>query len=308
MSIFLGSSGLVRLERTSANKVRTSISAGDVSTAKKRFTLSLPADVLQTGDRLYIRRIENSGGLSTSNLTFIAASAWPGGSQQPDGSWYIHVDSLNGIRLYSTWAAALKGAEADALSLASIASGYPLVVSVDDTTDHVVGGLRNYELTTNREAIDVTSLGDAFVRQYEGLISGEGSLECLWDIQTGRTDTAAGQAAEYSQYLHQLVLRQKIGSRFRASLFLKQSNDPGAYGTMDSASRNLALFYGIEAVVTQVAISFESDSVTASRINFVTTGAIELLYEQPANFLRLVQNSNNDPLVTQQGSFLAVTP
>lgn len=305
MSIFIGSSGLVRLERTSANKTRTSIAAGDVNTTKKRFTLPLADNVLQTGDRLYIRRIETSGALSTSNLTFIDATAWPGGSQQPDGTWYINVDYLNGIRLYSTWSAALRGSESDALSLASIASGYPLVISVDDPLDHVMGGVRNYELSTNREAIDVTSLGDAFVRQYEGLISGEGSMECLWDFQTGRGDQATGEAAEYSQYLHQLVLRQKLGSRFRATLFLKQSEDNGAYGTVEAASRNLALFYGVEAVVTQVAISFDPESVTASRINFVTTGTIDLLYEPPASYL-LTQNNNT--LVTQQGPRLATSP
>ena len=306
MSIYIGSSGLVRLERTSANKTRTAVAAGDVSTTKKRFKLDLPAGVLQTGDKLYIRRIEASGALSTSNLTFIDATAWPGGSQQPNGAWYINVDYLNGIRLYSTWAAALKGAEADALSLASIASGYPLVIETDDTLDHVVGGVRNYELSTSREAIDVTSLGDAFVQQYEGLISGQGSMECLWDFQTGRGDpTTGGEAAEFSQYLHQLVLRQKLGSRFRATLFLKQSSDTGVAGSISSGYKNLALFYGVEAVVTNVAISFDPGDVTASRIDFVTTGTIELLYEPPANYL-LTQASN--VITTQQSNPLAVTP
>lgn len=299
MSIFLGSSGLVRLERTSANKSRTSISPGDVNVTKKRFTLDLPDRTLQTGDRLYIRRVDSSGAPSSADLTFIDATAWPGGAQQNNGTWYINVDYLNGIRLYSTWAKALRGADADALSLASIASGYPLVVNVDDPYDHVLGGVQSYELSTTRAAIDVTSLGDAFVQQYEGLISGQGSVQCLWDFQTGDNDS------EFAQYIHNLVLRQKIGGRFRAAFYLKQTDDTGAYGSMDTDDIKAELFYGVTAVVTNVAVSFAPGDPVRSQINFVTTGELELLYEPPATYL-LTQSGNT--LVTQQGNPLALSP
>lgn len=299
MSIFLGNSGLVRLERTSANKSRTSISPGDVNVTKKRFTLDLPDRTLQTGDRLYIRRVDSFGAPSSADLTFIDATAWPGGAQQNNGTWYINVDYLNGIRLYSTWAKALRGADADALSLASIASGYPLVVNVDDPYDHVLGGVQSYELSTTRAAIDVTSLGDAFVQQYEGLISGQGSVQCLWDFQTGDNDS------EFAQYIHNLVLRQKIGGRFRAAFYLKQTDDTGAYGSMDTDDIKAELFYGVTAVVTNVAVSFAPGDPVRSQINFVTTGELELLYEPPATYL-LTQSGNT--LVTQQGNPLALSP
>lgn len=306
MSIFLGSSGLVRLERASANKARTSVSAGDVNPSKKRFKLGLPTGTLQTGDKLYMRRLDASGVPSTSNLDFIDATAWPGGAQQPDGSWYIHVDNLDGIRLFSNWSQALRGDEADALSLSSIASGYPLVVSTGDNTDHILGGVQSYELSTNRAAIDVTSLGDAFVNQYEGLLSGQGALECLWDFQTGRGDTdTAAEAAEVSQYFHQIVARQKLGSRFRAALYLKQPEDSGAYGEISLIDSRTALFYGIEGVVTNVAISFSPGEPVISRIQFVTTGQIDIFYEPPAFYL-LTQASN--VLTTQQNNPLVVTP
>lgn len=298
MSIFLGSSGLVRLERTSANKVRTNIAPGDINTTKKRFTLDLPDRTLQTGDKLYIRRIDAFGTPSSSDLTFIDASAWPGGSQQSNGNWYINVDSLNGIRLYSTWAKALRGADADALSLASIAAGYPLVVNVDDIYDHVLGGVQSYELSTNRAAVDVTSLGDAFVQQHEGLISGQGSVQCLWDFQTGDNDS------EFAQYAHNLILRQKIGGRFRAAFYLKQAEDTGAYGSMDADDISAELFYGVTAVITNVAISFQPGEPVRSQIDFVTTGELELLYELPAGYL-LTQSANT--LVTQQGNALALS-
>lgn len=299
MSIFLGNSGLVRLERTSANKSRTSISPGDVNVTKKRFTLDLPDRTLQTGDRLYIRRVDSSGAPSSADLTFIDATAWPGGAQQNNGTWYINVDYLNGIRLYSTWAKALRGADADALSLASIASGYPLVVNVDDPYDHVLGGVQSYELSTTRAAIDVTSLGDAFVQQYEGLISGQGSVQCLWDFQTGDNDS------EFAQYIHNLILRQKIGGRFRAAFYLKQTDDTGAYGSMDTDDIKAELFYGVTAVVTNVAVNFAPGDPVRSQINFVTTGELELLYEPPATYL-LTQSGNT--LVTQQGNPLALSP
>ena len=299
MSVFLGSGGLIRLERTSANKARTSIAAGDISTSKNRFKLDLPAGTLQTGDRLYIRRIESSGAPSSSNLTFIDATAWPGGSQQTNGTWYINVDYLGGIRLYASWAKALRGADADALSLASIATGYPLVVNVEDPYDHVLGGVRSYELSTSRAAIDVTSLGDAFVNQYEGLISGQGSVQCLWDFQTGHNDS------EFAQYIHNLVLRQKIGGRFRAAFYLKQADDTGTSGCMDASDIAAKLFYGVTAIVTNVAIGFDSGDAVQSQIDFVTTGELELLYEPPSAFL-LAQNSNR--LATQQGNPIALSP
>ena len=51
-----------------------------------------------------------------------------------------------------------------------------------------VAGVREFEMTTSREQVDLTNLGDEFRNQYEaGLISGQGSMTCIWehDYDTG---------------------------------------------------------------------------------------------------------------------------
>ena len=76
MSIYLGGFGKVMLQRkTAQGDLFATINTDDVNTSKKRFSFDL-ADELITGDQIEI---------STTNgtdLLFIAAASWAGGSRE----------------------------------------------------------------------------------------------------------------------------------------------------------------------------------------------------------------------------------
>ena len=92
----------------------------------------------------------------------------------------------------------------------------------------VLGQIVKFELSTDREAVDTTGLGDEFRNQYSTLITGSGSIECIFDY------AVAGQV-EVAVYLHNLLLRQQFGSDFKANLYiLSEGQAQGANAANDS--------------------------------------------------------------------------
>ena len=82
----------------------------------------------------------------------------------------------------------------------------------------------SWSLNTDREVADVTPLGEGFRKNHAVLVSGSGSLECLFDAGVNACDENAG--VEHSVYLHQLVLRQEIGAQFKGCLSLLVDSMP----------------------------------------------------------------------------------
>ena len=67
--------------------------------------------------------------------------------------------------------------------------------------------IRDFDLTTSRDTIDLTSLGNEFRNQYEqGLISGQGTLNCFWESGLSFAGTGYGSnQAEFPSYLARLA-------------------------------------------------------------------------------------------------------
>jgi len=74
------------------------------------------------------------------------------------------------------------------------------------------------------------------------------------------------------------VLRQQLGSEFKAKLFLVQR---GA----NPQELNDELWYEFDAIVANVGIAFEPTQQVRSTINFVATGPIELKVRTITNYL-----------------------
>jgi len=74
--------------------------------------------------------------------------------------------------------------------------------------------VNSYELNTERETVDTTTLSDEFRSRISTLMSGSGRMSCFWEY---RGDTVN----ELPQYLVQLALRTKVGSQFKARFYLK---------------------------------------------------------------------------------------
>jgi hypothetical protein len=297
MAVYLGSSGVVQLARSASGTFQSMLDPADVNKSEKRFSFDFPNGTFITGDRISIARLEPNGSLSGQPLDFVSAAGWGDGTVHSDGTWFVNVDPLGGLRLYYNWADALSGSKSRAIDLAVPLSTYLISATPVESAMNCIGQILDYELTTNRAAIDVTSLGDAFVQSVSGLISGGGSITCLWDW---RPAICGIGAVETAQYFHQLVLRQQLGSNFRANFFLKQENAGPIDEDLPGLASKTALYYDVQALITNVAIGCTPTGTMTSTIQFATTGAINLLYALPSAYLILQEDSAR--ISTEDGS------
>ena len=285
MSIYLGGFGKVMLQRkTAQGDLFATINIDDVNTSKKRFSFD-EADELITGDQIEI---------STTNgtdLLFIAAASWAGGSRESSFTAFVHKDDLGGIRLFSTFANAVNGGSTNALTLTAISSDIPVKVSVQNAIYRMLGQVSSYELNTDVESVDITALSDYHRERYSSLISGNGRITCAWDYE----DSEGSGTYDPPHYLLELVTRTKVGSEFGAQLYLKTSgyNPSGISSNLDDE-----LWYEINAVVTQSAVSFNVGQPVDMTINFVTTGGVDLkINSDAAN--KILQEDSDDILLEQ---------
>ena len=288
MSIYLGSFGKVMLQRkTAQGDLFATINVDDVNTTKKRFSFD-EADELITGDQIEI---------STTNgtdLLFIAAASWAGNTRESSFTAFVHKDDLGGLRLYATFANAVNGGSSNALTLTSISSDIPVKVSVQNAIYRMLGQVSSYELNTDVESVDITALSDYHRERYSSLISGNGRITCAWDYE----DSEGSGTYDPPHYLLELVTRTKVGSEFGAQLYLKTSgyNPSGISSNLDDE-----LWYEINAVVTQSAVSFNVGQSVDMTINFLTTGEVDLkINSDSAN--KILQEDSDDVLLEQDST------
>ncbi len=260
MTVFLGNSGRVRLRRSTPERTFTStVDPGDVNVSKKRFSFDFPQEMLLTGDRLQIKSTNGA------DLAFIDGSGWGGGSQLPDGAWFINVDDIGGISLYDTFANALNGQSSGKITLAAITTAIPIEVKSVQAEYNILGLVRSFELNNDREVVDVTALSDEFRKNESGLISGSGSVSCEFHYDPD----AAGLTVDTDvpSYLHELILRQKLGAEFDAELYIVEQGE-------NAEATNDFFFFEFKGIVTNAAIGLGTGELTVSNFNFVTTGPI----------------------------------
>jgi hypothetical protein len=260
MTVFVGNSGVVKLRRsTPSTAFSSTVDPSDINVTKKRFSFDFPQEMLLTGDLL---RIKSTNG---ANLAFIDASGWDGGSQLPDGNWYINVDELGGIYLYDTFANALNGQSTGRVTLAAISTAIPIEVKSVQADYNILGLVRSFELNNDREVVDITALGDEFRKNESSLISGSGSIECQFHYDPDIAGLTVD--SDVPSYLHELILRQKLGAEFDAELHIVQKGK-----NLDSTGDQF--YFEFKGIVTNAAIGLGTGQLTVSNFNFVTTGAI----------------------------------
>ena len=264
MGIYLGSIGEVELKRLSLEGAKESIvNPSDVNTTKNRFSFDFDEGYLITGDLIEITATDGT------DLDFIAASAWANNTVQSSGNWYVFIDGLGGIKLYSTFSGSLDGGTDDQISLTTLSRDIPISVKIRDRDSRLLAAVTGYELNTDRETVDITALSEEHRQQYSSLISGNGSLTANWDYVNNQT-------YEPVHYLMQLVLRTEIGSSFHGKFYIKKFNGIAQSGSFTPDQANDELWWEFDALVTSSAVDFTPDSVIVSRINFVTTGPVRL--------------------------------
>ena len=258
MSVYFGQSGQIALKRDALNSaIRTKLDPFDVNVDSKRFSLDHSTGSLITGDEVVIETADGS------NLELV------NGHSYPDGKWFINIDPVGGIRLFDTFAKAIEGLQANAITLVAPSSAKDVLVTTKNDNFRHLAKVRDFEMTTSREQVDLTNLGDEFRNQYEaGLISGQGSMNCIWEHSYESEDRANNYGAdpEFPFYLAQLVVRTQQGSDFDGVFYLYRDNN--------NALNNV--YYEANCIITNVAVTVSASEIIETRIEFITNGAIAL--------------------------------
>ena len=270
MTVYLGNAGNIELKRDSGDVIAGTIAPTNINIDLDRFSFNFSSGAFVTGDF-----VEFS---SASTLSFVSGWAYP------KGNWFVNVDQLGGLRLYNTYSDAIAGTSNNRVALATPGAAVVVSCKILNSVPRILGQIVKFELSTDREAVDTTGLGDEFRNQYSTLNTGSGSIECIFDY------AVAGET-EVAVYLHNLLLRQQFGSDFKANLYiLVEGQAQGVNAANDS------IWYEISGVMTQAAISCTAGDIISSTFTFVTTGEIKLRV-QTTTWGDLLLNSAGDRMV-----------
>ena len=278
MPIYFGSTGFIELRRDSLNPdFKITLDPDDVNISKKRFSVNKAAGSLLTGDQV---EIETADG---SNLELLS------GHNFPDLRKYIHINEMGGIKLYDTFGSALAGEISDALTLVTPSSSQNILIRTRNTRFRPLAKIKEFEITTSRDTIDITNLGAEFRKQYEnGLISGQGTIETIWQHRNFQLDTEDFASPEFPVYLSQLLVRMRQGADFEGRFYIYH----------DPTEEVESVWYQSFCVVTNVAITVPATGVVEARIEFVTNGEVRLHTGAPPSFLL---QENNDKILQEDG-------
>ncbi len=287
MGVYFGQSGEIALKRDALQAaLQTKLDPFDVNTSTKRFSVDHSSGSLLTGDEVEIGTVDGS------NLELV------NGHNYPDGKWFINVDPVGGIRLFNSFSKAIEGLTANALTLATPSSAKDITIKTRNERYRHVANVRDFEMTTSREQVDLTNLGDEFRNQYEaGLISGQGTMSCIWEhsYDTGDRKNEYGAESEFAFYLAQLIVRTQQGSDFDGLFYIYR----------DSNNKKNNVYYEANCIITNVAVSVNAAEVIDTRIEFVTNGVIRLKTGDTAGYILQessdkVLQENESPILQEQ--------
>ena len=163
MSVYLGNSGCAHPQAGEPYGCR--LQASDVDVSLRRFSIDFDPDYddtrptpLITGDQV------DQGKGRTDNLTLVSGIT--------DNDVTLGDRQTGGIRLYNRYSDAVNGGKDNAVELVAPSGDQDIVVDVVnvnyDSIARCVG-----EITTQRETVDTTILGEEFRAFYDqGLVSG----------------------------------------------------------------------------------------------------------------------------------------
>lgn len=268
MTFFLGTKGNVRLKRGSVNPMAVladEIIPDDVNLVLNRLSFDKALDNILIGDRIDIFTEDPRG------LICFPGSAWSDGQVNNGISAFVHVNAAGGLRFFPTFQDAVNNNRLVELPLQAF-TGAPLQITVRirDVAYNVLGCVKGYEFSTDRETIDTTTLNDKFRQQFSaGLISGSGRIDCAFDYQTSGINEAP-------LLILQLIQRLDVGSEFDLALYLTDK-------TVDPNVDNI--FYELKAMVVRSGVQVQAGDIIDCTVDFVTTGEVRLLVGKPADYI-----------------------
>lgn len=277
MTFFVGHTGIVRLRRSSSDETAllATIEEGEINPTLNRVSFAGSEDDLLTGDQLIISTSDSRG------LAFLDPSAWPtSNTVQRFFRAYININAVGGIRFYDRFLDAINNNRANEIQLnPSFGASIEIEIVIRDSRYNSLGSVTSYEINTDRSAIETTSLSDKFRNQYAaGLISGNGSIECLFNVGSVR-DTAE----EPALFLLQTIQRLDVGSELSALLSLSPVEEPRDLTVFAAPSNEV--FYELQAVITRAGVTINADSIVSCSIDFLTTGPFRVKVGVPTEYI-----------------------
>jgi hypothetical protein len=289
MGVYLGNVGRIEIARESIEGFKESIvNPSDVNATSNRFSFDFEEGLIITGDLVELTTTDGT------DLDFVDATGWANSTVQSSGNWYVFVDELGGIKLYSNFDDSLDGEATGQIPLNAIARDIPITVSIRNRDSRILACVNEYELNTNRETADTTGLSEEHRNRVSTIISGSGRLTAEWDY-------VKGPGEEPVNYLMQLVLRTEIGSAFKAKLYIKSPDTSAVGGNFNTNQINDSLWWEFDAIVTDSATQFDSGRIISSAINFVTTGSIRLRAQTQVSD-RLLQEDGTSRIALEQSN------
>ena len=273
MTVFAGHYGSIELKRKGGPFVLDlSIVRQDIDFNRKRFSLSsrgggeIPFGSITTGDRIRIET-KDSRGFPFRFFRNAANTSFVDFPKQDIGplEFFANVDAMGAIRMYRNFAAALANPNNNYLAVPlEIAAGEPpwdVTVILMPGNYNTLGRVQSFTLSTERENVDTTSLGDRFRGFSASAISGSGTVDCLFEFKN-----FTGQ--EISAALAELIQKVEIGSKFDGKFYLLRPGPPQPPGY----TINEGAFYEVEGMLVRSGVTVTADQIVECSFDFVTTG------------------------------------
>jgi len=285
VTVYLGSKGFLELKRDSAElAAKSKLDKSDVNVTRRRFSIDGAEGSLITGDQVTIATVDKKG------LVLVKDHKNAKGEYHADWSGFIYIDDAGGIRLYDTFNESLRGSFEQAVELVEPTDSKDITIKTRSSQFRGLASVKSFDFTTTRDQVDLTTLGSEFRDQYEaGLISGQGTVDCLWSHVSDCNDDCADESVEFPAYLARLCIRLQQGSDFMGRFFLYVGHDP---------ARDPSVWYEAECIVTNASVTVEPTQIISSSINFVTTGQVQLHQGMPPAYML---QEGGDVLLSEDG-------
>ena len=214
MAIWIGEAGGLQIGTAKSEKVYARIDPADVSPDGNRFSFKDARYTLITGDKVWIRRIEDDGSPSTEMLDFVDGSGWGDGQQHlmASGTSTLMLSVASGCSRIGRRRSTTR--RPPQYALLSLRLGIRVTYEVVETPERCLAQTISWTLNTDRETADFTALGDSFRQNMATLVSGGGEIDFFFDLNL--RDGCQGDGTEQpSIYMHQLALRQEMARTSR---------------------------------------------------------------------------------------------
>ena len=277
MTVFVGHYGEIELRRIgSSNTLDLNISTSDLSPGRKRFTLGpgqgqdIPFGTITTGDRIKISTSDARGlpfrfYKNAANTVYIDD---PGAGVLPL-EFYANVDTMGAIRMYRNFADAIANPNARYLAVplekASSSPSWKTRVNLLPGSYNTLGQVEGFQISTDRETVDTTALGNKYKDFSSSAISGSGSVDCLFSFKN-----VLGQ--EIPLALSQLIQKIEIGSKFAGKFYILKPGLPQPPGY----TANEGVYYEVNGILTRSALTLRADELVECSFDFITSGEFKL--------------------------------